>query len=861
MKEMERKVKGKERNRPRVNGGGKTTIQSVVPAARAALLLRGRMRRSAAPSMVEGKERGQDGSNKRFKAFRPPLLVERKAMDGAKETHGQTREKQMETEYYRVLYTKRSMKKQKTYHDGVLVVKPDHTCTLLDEAGKKIGQTKCKEARSMPPEATLNVGNWESIISDRVDEAQYTSGTVFLGHSASSITGNTLAPAKTRAPTFRKPLMDNNTNTQRRPEVHVPADAVLLNRDAWTQKTQHPVVLPARLKKILRPHQIDGVTFMYQCTMGLKNASINGCILADEMGLGKTLQALSLIHTMLSCGPKGNPAIRRAIIVCPSSLCNNWAKECRKWFGDERLRPLVVQTGENPEEAISNFCVGRNWPLMIISYELIRKYVAKLAGRCDLLFCDEGHRLKKAQGNQTIQALRTLHCPKRVILTGTPIQNNMEEFYALVDFVNPGYLGELSLFRTVYAEPIASSKDRSASDDVKLLGTERCAELQRRTDCFLLRRAAKINEVYLPPKHEFILFCPVTSIQRTLYQTLLQQALRHKLGRVQDGSHGGSTTQALSVIFLLRQICNHPDLLFSKEQAVEGLEDGLPGEDTNILCDLRSAIQTAFPPEYQTPGPSSASGKTVALLGMLQDLFEHTEERAVVVSSSVRCLDLIQKLCIDRGWKTLRLDGQTDVKERQGLVDRFNGGEGSVFLLSTTAGGAGLNLVGASRLFLFDSSWNPASDLQAMARVWRDGQKREVFIYRLLTAGSIEEKIFQRQIMKGEVAALVSNTGDGDSRSFTSKELKELFILHETRCHTFDIMRSEDNAVGKWSNVTAAPGDDILCKAVDDAHVSFVLCSCTTATEEQDGPPIVHDPDDSVPINATQDIDELELME
>lgn len=811
--------------------------------------------------MEQAKETGKEGIRKRSMAFRTPVKVNKTDVDGTVQRTGQSLQEPLETECYRVLYTKRSAKKHKTYHDGVLLVKPDHTCVLLEDTGKKIGQTKCKDAKSMPPEATLTVGNWESIVSEKVEEAEYKSGSVFLETCAAIHAEQNDAPVKIRAPAFRNPLADKNGHTQKQTTAQLSHDAILLNGEAWKNGAQHPVVLPARLKKILRPHQIEGVTFMYQCTMGLKNASINGCILADEMGLGKTLQALSLIHTMLSGGPKGNPAIRRAIIVCPSSLCSNWAKECRKWFGDERLRPLLVQTGENPDEAVSNFCVGRNWPLMIVSYELIRKYAPKLKGKCDLLFCDEGHRLKKAQGNQTIQALRTLHCPKRVILTGTPIQNNMEEFFALVDFVNPGYLGDLSLFRTVYAEPIASSKDRSASDEAKSLGEERCAELQRRTDCFLLGRSSKINERYLPPKREFILFCPVSDLQRCLYQTLLQKAQRQKLCRVQGGSHGGVTTQALSAIFLLRQICNHPDLLFSKGHSTEDQEEGLPGEDADVLQDLKAAVQVAFPSNYELPGPPTASGKTIALLGMLQELLRNTKERAVVVSSSVRCLDLIQKDCMARGWQILRLDGQTDVKERQCLVDRFNGGEGHIFLLSTTAGGTGLNLVGASRLFLFDSSWNPASDLQAMARVWRDGQKKEVFIYRLLTAGSIEEKIFQRQIMKGEVAALVSKSGDGESRCFTAKELKELFVLHETNCHTFDIMGSEENAVGKWSNVTSDPADDLLRQAVRDSRVSFVLQSCTTAARAPSGRITTPDFDAAASNDPVRDVDELELME
>ncbi|CAM6070408.1 unnamed protein product [Sphagnum tenellum] len=563
----------------------------------------------------------------------------------------------------------------------------------------------------------------------------------------------------------------------------------------------------------LRPHQRDGVKFMYECVMGLRATSFYGCLLADEMGLGKTLQVIALIWTLIRQGPAGHPALKRAVVICPSSLVQNWEKEVQKWLGSERLRPLVVHGGTTSKEAkqkCADFKSSKLCPLLITSYELLRKYQDAIASaKPGLLVCDEAHRLKNCSGNKTIDALLGLECPRRILLTGTPVQNDLNEFYAMVDFANPSLLGPLAAFKRLYADPIQRSRDRDASEEEQEVGHARSLELQTRTRFCILRRTADINKKYLPTKSEFVVFCRLQPLQISLYEMFVKSTMV-------DALFSSSNTSAtiLSAIGILRKLCNHPRLVLS--------------------CLKETSLQ----PSSESPADDdwSLSGKLACLTELLQTAYmssvPNAREKVVVVSNFTQTLDVIQELCMSQGWPWLRLDGSTEASTRQSLVDQFNScyGEHFVFLLSSKAGGTGLNLIGASRLVLFDPDWNPATDAQAMARIWREGQLKPVIIYRLLSTGSIEEKIYQRQIMKGEVAAAVEECRgaqfgvDTGGRHFSREELRELFMLHlDTQCDTFDLLsRSDNQGAGEWKDYSGDVDDPGLQRAILSGVVTFV---------------------------------------
>eukprot|EP01126_Amoeba_proteus_P010681 TRINITY_DN1419_c0_g1_i3.p1 TRINITY_DN1419_c0_g1~~TRINITY_DN1419_c0_g1_i3.p1 ORF type:complete len:511 (-),score=108.92 TRINITY_DN1419_c0_g1_i3:1965-3497(-) len=285
---------------------------------------------------------------------------------------------------------------------------------------------------------------------------------------------------------------------------HAPGAVILYEPKELTKL--HVVVDPI-LGKNLRPHQIEGIQFMFDCVMGLKSHQFkgNGCILADDMGLGKTLQAITLIWTLLNQSPTGEVAVKKCLIVAPSSLVGNWCEEFKKWLGD-RISPIPM--GDSNKKKVSaalarfsGHCADVKDNILVVSYDQLRiniKRISKIKA-IDLVVCDEGHRLKNAN-IKTSLALNQIATPRRIILSGTPIQNNLKEFHAMVSFVNPKVLQDLNTFSRLYEEPIEKMRQPDATEQEKKQGRERGKYLSSLTANFILRRLSKVNQKYLPPK-------------------------------------------------------------------------------------------------------------------------------------------------------------------------------------------------------------------------------------------------------------------------------------------------------------------------------------------------------------------------
>ena len=527
-----------------------------------------------------------------------------------------------------------------------------------------------------------------------------------------------------------------------------------------------PVVIDPRLAKVLRPHQVEGVKFLYRCVTGLIDTKANGCIMADEMGLGKTLQCIALMWTLLKQSPEpGKSTIQKCVIACPSSLVRNWANELVKWLGKDAVTPFAVDGKASKDELITQL---RQWsvasgravvrPVLIVSYETLRLNVGELCNTpIGLLLCDEGHRLKNGE-SQTFEALNGLNVSRRVILSGTPIQNDLSEYFSLLNFANPSLLGTRMEFRKQYELPILRGRDAAGTDADQKKGNERLAELLALVNKFIIRRTNDILSKYLPVKYEHVVFCNLAPFQLDLYKHFIQSPDIKSLLR-------GKGSQPLKAIGMLKKLCNHPDLL--------SLPDDLPG------------CEQYFPDDYVPKDArgrdrdvkSWYSGKMQVLDRMLARIRQDTNDKIVLISNYTQTLDIFDKLCRSRNYGVLRLDGTMNVNKRQKLVDKFNDPEGEefVFLLSSKAGGCGLNLIGANRLVLFDPDWNPAADQQALARVWRDGQKKDCFVYRFIATGTIEEKIFQRQSHKQSLSSCVVDSAEDVERHFTLDSLRELF--------------------------------------------------------------------------------------
>ncbi|KAM9096628.1 DNA repair and recombination protein RAD54B isoform 2-T2 [Sarcophilus harrisii] len=650
------------------------------------------------------------------------------------------------TKYFSVVWRKVSKKKHKKWEGDAVLIVSGRSFTLKDLEGKDIGRGtgyKLKDLDSLNEGEATVIGGKEIEVMGIISSDDYKSGRCFQ----SSLGSPCLTPSQITRKPFSNPvksscksntkekIVDDSPNFKPRHDPYAQNSFVMPRPDKSHQwifnKNCLPlvdVVVDPYLVHHLRPHQKEGIVFLYECVMGMRMNGRFGAILADEMGLGKTLQCISLVWTLLRQGLYGGkPIIKKTLIVTPGSLVTNWKKEFQKWLGSERIKVFTV----DQDHKIEDFVNSPLYSVLVISYEMLLRCLDQIKNiKFDLLICDEGHRLKNSS-IKTTTALVGLSCEKRVILTGTPIQNDLQEFYALIEFVNPGILGSLSSYRKIYEEPIIASREPSATEEEKKLGEKRAAELTRLTGLFILRRTQEVINKYLPPKIENVVFCRPGRLQIELYRKLLDsQAVRFCLqGVLENSPH-------LICIGALKKLCNHPCLLFKSLKEKECNSSSDEYEEYNFS----ESLIDAYPADYNPLTFSETdSGKLHVLTKLLAVIHELSPSE------------------------------------------------------NSKAGGVGLNLIGGSHLILYDIDWNPATDIQAMARVWRDGQKHSVHIYRLLTTGTIEEKIYQRQISKqGLSGAVVDLSKTSEHIQFSVEELKNLFTLHEdSDCVTHDLLDCE----------------------------------------------------------------------
>lgn len=471
-------------------------------------------------------------------------------------------------------------------------------------------------------------------------------------------------------------------------------------------------------------------------------------------------------------------SFQQFIVVCPSSLVTNWAREFDKWIGraSQPKRVVIQKGGEEGVAAMRAYCAGmlkkkkqlqKIGQVLIVSYDLLRRQVEHLQDACafGLLVVDEGHRLKNTSGSLTLTALESLTADARLCITATPMQNNLSEFYNLVNFVRPDVLGSLNEFRDSFDRPISAANHKHATPSQIATSRERSSALETLTKPFILRRLqVNVLKSMLPPRVETLLFCRPSETQRALYHQLT--------ARISGGSCTDRGTDALKTLTTLRKICTHPSIC----------------NDDNVKPWNRPEKRPCF--KYDI----ALSGKMTVLDKLLQSIRENApNDKIVVVSNYTSALTIVESLILGpRKLGFLRLDGGTESSQRQPLVESFNRSHPEkVFclLLSSKAGGCGLNLVGANRLLLLDPDWNPASDVQAMGRVYRQGQTKPCWIYRLFTTGTVEEVILQRQLQKGNLTAWTVDGGKSSRQNssvsrakFSKEELTAAFTLKDEYC-------------------------------------------------------------------------------
>ncbi|CAM9176674.1 unnamed protein product [Choristocarpus tenellus] len=534
--------------------------------------------------------------------------------------------------------------------------------------------------------------------------------------------------------------------------------------------------------------QITGVRWMWQ----LHQQGAGG-IVGDEMGLGKTVQVSAYLGALSSSG-----LLESALIVAPATVLSHWMAELHSWAPELRVVILhrcspafsAACTSTGKVRTMVRKVLSFHGVVLITSYNGLKSLKTMLVPHnWDYCVLDEGQVIRNPDAEVTLvcKQIRTVH---RLVLTGTPIQNNLRELWSLFDFVFPGRLGSLPAFDAEFATPIRVGGYASASPIQARLAYCCALVLRDLVQPYLLRRQKKdLQDILdLPKKTEQVLFCRLTPYQRRLYMEFLESAeVKSVLRRA---------TRSFRAICILRKLCNHPDLVCRLgDSVVTRLSGHNIWEDENESDEDNSDSKRVNGIDWEEEGALQRSGKLLVLHHILP-LWHKQGHRVLLFSQTRQMLNIIEQFVVRSGWSYGRLDGNTPVGSRQALIDCFNG-DRSVFimLLTTRTGGVGVNLTGADRVILFDPDWNPSTDSQARERAWRVGQQRNVTVYRLITAGTIEEKVYHRQIFKTALTNRVLQDPK-QRRMFSADELKDLFTLTDDGAlngftDTIDIFQGE----------------------------------------------------------------------
>ncbi|XP_073414869.1 DNA excision repair protein ERCC-6-like [Dendrobates tinctorius] len=533
-------------------------------------------------------------------------------------------------------------------------------------------------------------------------------------------------------------------------------------------------------------HQKEGVAFLYS----LHRDGRKGGILADDMGLGKTIQVIAFLSGMFDAELTNN-----VLLIMPTTLISNWVKEFETWTPGMRVNEFH---GTSKKERSRNLeKIQRKGGVLITTYQMLINNWQQLSeynGRdfaWDYIILDEAHKIKSSS-TKTAKSCSAIPAKNRILLTGTPIQNNLREMWALYDFACQGtLLGTAKTFKMEYENPITRAREKDATPGEKALGLKISENLMKIIQPYFLRRTK--NDVQhkkvsgqqaavesntklctmpsLTRKNDFIIWVYLSSIQEEVYRKFIS------LDQIKELLM--TTRSPLAELNILKKLCDHPRLLSARACVQLGLEgDGTEEHDIEAVTKFDHLSDKVLIEE---------SGKLVLLIALLNKLKEEGH-RTLVFSQSRKMLDMIDRILNNQGFHIMRIDGTVSLLDREKRISMFQTNQRySVLLLTTQVGGVGLTLTSADRVVIFDPSWNPATDAQAVDRAYRIGQQANVVIYRLITCGTVEEKIYRRQIFKDSLIRQTTGDKKNPFRYFSKQELKELFSLEDTQTSSTQI--------------------------------------------------------------------------
>ncbi|PLB43170.1 hypothetical protein P170DRAFT_418954 [Aspergillus steynii IBT 23096] len=552
------------------------------------------------------------------------------------------------------------------------------------------------------------------------------------------------------------------------------------------------IYLDPYIGKRVMPHQLSGIQFMWREL--LEDENEQGCLLAHTMGLGKTMQVVSLLATISATASSNDPNISqqvpscfkesKTLVVSPASLVENWYEEFIMWSPpNSSIGPLrKITSSSPPHERLQTLA---EWDaeggVLILSYHIFRAWIVnKKTGRGDkpplsdehhqrvqtmllegpdIVVADEAHMMKN-RTSAVSQATMQFRTKRRIALTGSPLANNLVDYYNMVNWIAEGYLGGFLEFKANFVEPIEEGLYADSTRSERRKSLVKLKALNNNLEPKLNRADITVLEGSLPPKTEFVLTIPLTPLQKAAYDLYVENAVQGK------GDERINSTRLWSWLGVLSLCCNHPACFRDKllSRASDAQKPDKKSDEAEELPEEEQIPEAPLPDSDVLISQEESLFSTVSDIKALELSYRAeilnriiTEsikagDKLLIFSHSLRTLDYIEHVMKMTSQKYLRLDGHTPSHSRQAATKQFNHGSENVYLISTRAGGLGLNIPGANRVVIFDFGFSPMWEQQAVGRVYRLGQKKPVFVYRFIAGGTFEEMIYNRATFKTQLA-------------------------------------------------------------------------------------------------------------
>lgn len=600
-----------------------------------------------------------------------------------------------------------------------------------------------------------------------------------------------------------------------------------------------PIYLDPEIGQRVKPHQVEGTSFLWREIVD--DEKRQGCLLAHTMGLGKTMQVISLLVTIALSKQADNERIRtqvsavpntRTLVLCPPSLIDNWIDEFTLWVPDRAYEILgPCQKISSQQKIPERVQIIHDWysneGVLVISYDMLRTIIRNTARKGlkqplseerharvmkelldgpAIVVGDEAHKMKN-HSSALSQVTSKFKTTSRIALTGSPLANNLEEYYAMINWIAPGYLGNATQFRAKYKEPIEEGLYSESTTYEQRRSLKRLQILKEDLEPKVCRADITAIKQDLPQKTEFFITIGLSKLQTRAYKLYVDAIL----GR----AAGAGIARLWDWLAVLSILCNHPSCFYRKladrsfdiDRAKSGRKvastddpegESLPADvnmkDLGLPKAMIDEQLQVFEKEEDINDPTH-SARTDILLRLV-DACLRIKDKVLIFSHSIPTLDYLENLLRNENHELCRLDGATKMATRQDTTKLFNqeNGRFNIFLISTRAGGLGLNLPGANRVIIFDFGYNPQWEEQAIGRAYRLGQTKPVFVYRFCSGGTFESVIKNKTIFKTQLAARVVDKKNF-MRSASKKVSDYLFSPKDVPCEDLSEVQGKDPEV------------------------------------------------------------------